>query len=140
MIDPAIIDFAIESFCTANPPLDYLSNTVERTYPRGLDVEVFSVAALNRAYALAAKVEDLEHVTRYIYTHPDDFKISQFKNKIDHSEHRWTVDTKEDFDLAQKMLTALSLSKSSGNVEDCLKLLEQHPEWALINSHIKQKA
>lgn len=95
LIDPTIIDDVIRLYSLENA--DYASNTIERTYPDGLDVEVFSFEALEKAFLNARIESDKEHVTRYIYTHPDDFQIVQLKNDIDYSYIRWTLDNIDDF-------------------------------------------
>lgn len=95
IIDPMIIDDVISLFQNENS--DYTSNAVERTYPDGLDVEVFSYKALKTAYLNAQKEDEKEHVTKYIYSHSESFKISHLKNDIDYSYIRWTLDTIDDF-------------------------------------------
>ncbi|HQS67280.1 MAG TPA: sugar phosphate nucleotidyltransferase [Sulfuricurvum sp.] len=95
IIDPMIIDDVISLFQREHS--DYASNAVERSYPDGLDVEVFSYKALKTAYLNAQQETEKEHVTKYIYTHPESFKISHLKNDIDYSYIRWTLDTIDDF-------------------------------------------
>lgn len=95
LIDPVIIDDVITLF--QNEKADYASNAIERTYPDGLDVEVFSFQTLNNAYLNAQKENEKEHVTKYIHTHPESFKIAHLKNDIDYSYIRWTLDTIDDF-------------------------------------------
>jgi spore coat polysaccharide biosynthesis protein SpsF len=139
LIDPAVVDEALDLFINSQPPVDYVSNTQKRTFPRGMDVEVFSFKALEKSYLEAKTSSEQEHVTPYIYGHPELFKLKNFIAKRDLSTHRWTVDTPEDFDLIQKLLTALYPTNPHFSLEDLAKQLEKHPEWALINQHIDQK-
>jgi spore coat polysaccharide biosynthesis protein SpsF (cytidylyltransferase family)/UTP-glucose-1-phosphate uridylyltransferase len=95
VIDPEIIDQVIELHLKTNS--DYTSNTLYRTFPDGLDVEVFNYKTLERIYKNAKTPEELEHVTKYIHNHKNEFKLQNFKNDIDYSYLRWTLDTIDDF-------------------------------------------
>src|SRR6266404_2327957 len=64
LVDPALVDALIGDY--ENGGADYVSNTLAPTYPDGLDVEVFSFAALERAWKEADTAFDREHVTPYI--------------------------------------------------------------------------
>lgn len=139
LIDPAIITQAISEFVKGAGEVDYISNTLDRTYPRGMDVEVFSFAALEQAYLSARDPFEQEHVTPYIYLHPEQFKIKQFKNQENLSLYRWTVDTPEDFELIEKLLTAVYPGKPQFTMADLVKQMELHPAWIKINQHIAQK-
>jgi spore coat polysaccharide biosynthesis protein SpsF len=72
LIDPEVVDKTIAAFLEKRP--DYASNCLQRTYPRGLDTEVISFTALSRAWQIAHKSYEREHVTPYIIEHPEDFK------------------------------------------------------------------
>lgn len=95
IIEPCVIDDAITLYQVEKA--DYASNSIERTYPDGLDVEVFSLQALIDAHTNATKVDEREHVTKYIYDNSNFFKIAHLKNDIDYSYIRWTLDTIDDF-------------------------------------------
>jgi spore coat polysaccharide biosynthesis protein SpsF (cytidylyltransferase family) len=86
---------------------DYVSNTLERTYPRGLDVEVFSTAALITAAGEARTPSQREHVTPYLFANPQRFRIAQVRQKDDLSGERWTVDAPEDLELVRRILESL---------------------------------
>ena len=140
LIDPHIIDEVITKYLSNNCGYDYVSNTIERTYPRGLDVEVFSIKALEQSNNEATAPEDREHVTPYIYHHPEKFKIGCVKHSIDLSSLRLTVDTEEDLALITRLIKVLyEMNKKCFILEDILQILQDKPEWILINSHIKQK-
>lgn len=139
LIDPEVIDKAISEFKEANGTVDYLSNSLKRTFPRGLDVEVFSFKNLKKAYKAANKPYEREHVTPYFYQHPNDFSLKNIECKKNLSKYRWTVDTEDDFKLISMIIEALYPKKPKFKTKDILELLKQHPDWNDINAHIEQK-
>jgi Cytidylyltransferase. len=141
VIDPKIIDNMIKTFIEISKTgkIDYISNTIERTYPRGLDTEVFTFEALERAFIEADKSYQREHVTPYIYENPEIFKIEGFKNNIDYSSYRWTLDTIEDFKVIESIYKALYKENALFYMEDIIKFQKEHPEIAKINENVKQK-
>lgn len=139
LIDPAIIDAAIQLYHAKAPNVDYVSNTLNRTYPRGMDVEVFSLKTLLEAEQKAVKSEEREHVTPYIWSHPDLYKLAQTTQKNNESHHRWTVDTEEDFTLIKKILESVYPLNPAFTKDQVIDLLKHHPDWFYINQHIKQK-
>lgn len=139
LIDPAVVDEVINNFRKSTGKYDYVSNTLERTYPRGMDTEVFSIEALKEAYDKAVLTPEREHVTLYIYSHPEKFRLFSVKYKKDESSHRWTVDTEEDFILIKAILEELYPQKPDFTMEDCLELMVKRPELIKINQHVQQK-
>ena len=96
LLDPQLVDDVIEGYLSADA--DYFSNILPSTYPDGLDVEVFSKAALDKAYLETADSSDREHVTTYI-RNSGKFSISGITYIEDLSNLRWTLDQPEDFEL-----------------------------------------
>lgn len=139
LIDPQVIDEVISFYLDHFPDYDYVSNTNVRTFPRGMDTEVFSIKALEEAALKGKRQADREHVTYYLYTHPEQFNIGAVKRAKDDSHHRWTVDTPEDFQLIRTILEAIIPKKPDFTLDDLLKLLNDHPEWNEINAHVQQK-
>lgn len=139
LIDPAIIDHALDQFLEAKSPLDFLSNTLKRTYPRGMDVEVFTFEALKAAADEASTAFDREHVTPFLNRQPERFHLANFVHKPDISDYRLTVDTPEDFLLVSKIFEELYPKNKKFTLDDILQTFERHPEWKNINAHIKQK-
>jgi len=137
VIDPNIIDCIIEYFL--NNDFDYVSNTIKRTFPRGMDTEVLTMDALKHAYNKAQKEYEREHVTPYIYLNSNQFKIGHYFGKIDNSHIRLTVDTKEDFELISLIISELYEKDNNFTLEHILKMLEAEPELLKINAHIEQK-
>ncbi|MEB3828476.1 glycosyltransferase family protein [Phormidium sp. CCY1219] len=139
LIDPQVIDTAIDYYLQNQPTYDYVSNCIKRTYPRGMDTEVFSSSVLEQAFLEATAQPDREHVTPFLYRQPERYCLGYVTYSEDCSHHRWTVDTPEDFELIQKIIEAVYPDRPKFTLEDCLKLLQQHPKWYLINSQIAQK-
>jgi len=137
LIDPVEIDRVVDYFLKGG--VDYISNTLELTYPRGLDVEVFSFSQLERVQKEAKRPEEREHVTPYFYRHPELFSLVCVKSPVDLSHHRWTVDTQEDFDLIARIIAALYPKNKAFSMHDILELLKHHPDWVKINAHVVQK-
>lgn len=137
LIDPEITDKTITAFLEAGP--DYAANNFVRTYPRGLDTEVFSVKALAHAWQQARKPYERSHVTPYIYEHPANFKILTVTGDVDYSHHRWTVDTPEDLEFVRAIYSRFE--NNTGFLwRDVLALVEREPELADLNRFIEQKA
>lgn len=139
LIDPQVINQAIDYYLQNQSIYDYVSNGLKRTYPRGMDTEVFSFSVLQQAFMEATAQPDREHVTPFVYRQPERYRLGDVLYSEDCSHHRWTVDTAEDFELIQKILEAVYPNQPCFTLEDCLGLLQQHPDWYLINSHIEQK-
>ncbi len=139
LIDPAITDLVIQTAKNGFPQIAYTSNSLLRTYPRGMDTEVITFNALQELQGRAKDAAEREHVTLYAYRHPEQFTLQNVSNAQDQSHYRLTVDTQEDFQLIQHILTELYPKKPDFNLSDIIALLESHPEWAQLNAHIKQK-
>ncbi|EON70439.1 cytidylyltransferase domain-containing protein [Lysinibacillus sphaericus] len=138
IIDVQVVDKTIQYFLKSGH-CDYVSNTVERTYPRGLDTEIFTFAALEKAHKEASLEWEREHVTAYFYTNQDVFKVGQAKNDTDYSKYRWTVDTEEDFELIKNIIEALYAENPQFTLHDTVIVMEENLEWFNINAHIEQK-
>jgi len=138
LIDAGIVDRVVQKFLDRQPEVDYASNTLPpRTFPRGLDVEVMSLTALERAWREDDSLAWREHVTPYIYRHPEEFKLHPVANDVDYSYMRWTVDTAEDLGFVRKIYEHFGNDRFSWR--DVLRVLEEHPEWVEINWYVVQK-
>lgn len=137
LIDPALIDRVIGFYQTND--FDYVSNVVQRTYPRGMDVEVFSAKALYEAADEAPEVHEREHVTPFLYEHPERFRIGSVTQELDQSKYRLTLDTAEDLELIKRLLETIYPTKPKFTLEDLITILEVNPGWTDINAHVKQR-
>ncbi len=98
LIDPNILTRLINEFDPAE--VDYMSiNYPTRSFPVGCDCEIMTFAALDQAKREATKDFDREHVTTYLYTNPDLFRLAGLVNSRDQSDVRLTLDTPEDYEL-----------------------------------------
>ena len=139
LIDPLIVNSVIEKYKEGFGTIDYVSNVLARTFPRGMDTEVFSFAVLSEAYEEANQASHREHVTPFIHTQPTRYQLVCVRNATDKSGYRWTVDTAEDFELIENILKTIYPQNQNFSMEDCFAAYEKHPEWNMINSHIEQK-
>ncbi len=111
IIDPGVIDLAVAKYRATGA--DYVSNALRRTYPDGLDVEVFSRAALERAHAEARHPFLREHVTPFIHGRYQDrlpsggFKIAHLEHIVDFSHLRWTLDEPDDLVFLRRLVSKL---------------------------------
>lgn len=138
LIDPAVVDRTVAAFLASDPPADYASNRIVPTYPIGLDVEVFTRQALLRAYAEATVKYQREHVTPYFYESPGRFRVVSVESGGDFGGHRWTVDTPEDLQFVREVFIRMQGREDFG-WQDVLHLLDEEPELAQINAHIRQR-
>lgn len=139
LIDPAIIDKVINYYLDHCNTFDYVSNTLQRTYARGMDVEVFSAKALHETAIEAKRPFEREHVTPYIYQHPEKFKLGSIEDTQNKSDLRLTVDTHDDLLLIEKIIEDLYPKNKNFTYSDILNVLKQNPAWKEINRHIIQK-
>lgn len=119
--------------------VDYLSNTIKRTYPRGYDIEIFTFSALEKSYINAEKEYEREHVTPYIYDKTNNFLKLSFENKDDYSEYRVTLDTIEDFIVIKNIFENLYYKNPYFKLNDVVQYLNNNLHIVDINKHIEQK-
>lgn len=136
-IDPEITRRTIRLFLENH--LDYSSNTLERTFPRGTDTEVFSFEALERAYLDGIRPEDREHVTYFIRTHPERFKVQGIKNGKDLSFIRHCVDEERDYLFVKALFHHLAFYNIFFNTRDVEWAIDKFPWLKEINRDVRQK-
>jgi len=137
LIEPAILA-AMAARCHPPRDFDIISNAVQRTFPRGLDAEMFTRAALEAAATEARDPAEREHVTVFIYRRPERFRIAQVTQDTDHSRERWTLDTPEDYALLSRIFEAAT-DPLTIDQQGVLALLDANPSWRALNAHIEQK-
>jgi len=134
LVDPALVDQVVEAFKAQ--PCDYASNIEPATFPDGLDVEVFSLAALERASRETHKPFDHEHVTPYLRTAPGYTRVS-VTNDIDLSSQRWTVDEPADLEIVRAVFAAKA-PDFHFSWREVLALTEANESLFAGNQHIKR--
>lgn len=166
LIDPDLIDETIRLVTDPEQPVDFAANRLpppfQRSFPIGLDVEVCSFAALQRAWTESTETFHREHVMPYIYEavqlstieqghalskpglrlaaglSPRGFSIALLNHEPEHGSQRWTVDTPEDLVFAREVLARLK-NKIDFTWVDVLDILQKEPELIAINSGIRHK-
>lgn len=132
LIDPDLIDrivaFAVDG------GYDYASNTIQPTFPDGLDVEVASFAALSIAWREAMSASDREHVMPFLHRQPERFSLGNLAGDEDLSRLRWTVDESADFEFVRGVYEALYPAKPDFGTQDVLTYLRGTPGLAEINA------
>jgi glutamate-1-semialdehyde aminotransferase/spore coat polysaccharide biosynthesis protein SpsF (cytidylyltransferase family) len=129
LIDPEVVDKVLARFERGD--CDYACNVLRYTYPDGLDTEVFSFAALERAWREARKPSEREHVTPYLRT--ENFRNANVESEspVSPSQYRWTVDHPADLEFVRKVYEAFSGNGHFG-FQDVFQLLRERPDLATI--------
>ena len=139
LIDPGIIDMVVRRFLSTDGGLDLVSNDGD-TYPDGLDAGIYSFRALERIFREATLSSDREHITPYIWNHPDLFSIEVIPCAENLSRYRLTVDYREDFELVTSVYEALYPENTAFAWTDVIRFLDEHPEiFALNSSHTRNE-
>jgi spore coat polysaccharide biosynthesis protein SpsF len=139
LIDPEVVDAVIDRLQAAG--CEYASNTIRRTFPRGLDAEAFTRPALERLDALATGPgPGREHVTWLVHHRPGVFTCSSVEDTADNSDLRWTVDTEDDWRLVERLYRELALDERLVPYRGILAHVRANPGLARINAHVDQKA
>jgi len=140
VIDPAVIDHTVSAFHAARA--DFAANRLpppwKRTWPIGLDTEVCSFAALERAWKEAQLPYEREHVMPYFYDVEGRFKVIVTQHDPDYGAQRWTVDTAEDLQLLSAIYSRFG-GQDTFSWKDVLDLLEKEPDLAKINAGVRHK-
>ncbi len=155
LIDPQLIDEAIAALQAGG--YDFVCNRLpppwHRTYPIGLDVEVCTFAALERAWKEASQPHQREHVMPYFYegstlrptapgmeigVSPRGFRLALLHAPADYGHYRWTVDTAEDLEFVRRIFSHFG-ARDDFSWQEVLALLERHPELMAINAGVTHK-
>jgi spore coat polysaccharide biosynthesis protein SpsF len=134
LTDPELIDKVITYHIDNN--FDYTSNSLEPTYPDGLDVEVMCMRALNEAWNESVLPSEREHVTPFIHDNPSRYKVGHLKQEQDYSFFRWTVDESEDYEFVKRVYELLYLLDKKFSTENIFDLLAKNPELSSINDKL----
>jgi spore coat polysaccharide biosynthesis protein SpsF len=140
-IDPALVDQGVRRLLAGDPPPDYLSNTLRRTYPRGYDFEVFRAAALRTAALEAGTAGEREHVTPFLYRHPDRFRLESLERPDPHATAEWrvTLDTPEDWDVIRALFDRLDRVNPLFGLNEVERLVAREPALLAANRAVRQK-
>jgi len=138
LIDPEVVDRVVGAFLECQPEVVYVSNVhPRRTYPRGQDTEVFSMAALKRAWEEDNDPRFREHVTQYMVRHPELFPSTCVENDRDLSHMRWALDTRRDLEFLR---TVCAYIDDRTHWTEIVALIERNPHWMDLNRDVVQKS
>ncbi|MET4073482.1 glycosyltransferase family protein [Hymenobacter sp. UYCo722] len=140
LVDGPLIGAAVARYLADADPLEFRSNSIIRSFPRGLDFEIFSLPMLAEAYERADLPYEREHVTPYLKTGP---AAHRFRNVDevwpggDFSRFRITLDTPEDYEVLRRLIEEHHADQLA--LPELLALLEAHPEIMALNADVEQK-
>ncbi|MGH9512487.1 MAG: aminotransferase class III-fold pyridoxal phosphate-dependent enzyme [Terriglobales bacterium] len=131
LIDPSVVEKVINRFLEGN--FDYVSNALRYTYPDGLDTEVFSFKALERARCETKKPADREHVTPYLRS--GRFRVTNVESELFFAPqtYRWTVDNANDLKFVREIYSLMNGNQIFG-YEEVIELLKSRPELLAIQT------
>lgn len=138
LIDGHLIREGVDRFLEYDDPDAYVSNTLERSYPRGFDFEVFSASALREAHERATDAVDREHVTPYIHSNRSGRvnRVSVTRSP-DASRFRVTLDTEDDYAVLRRLIE--EHDAASLGVDAIIDVLQRNPDLVALNAHVEQK-
>ena len=141
LIDAVVTDRVVAAASDPARPCDYASNTLVRSYPRGLDVEVFYRDVLERMARHATSTPAREHVTYFLHReHPELFVTRDVVAASDASDLRWTVDTEDDLELVREIYRRGNLPDVDLPYEALVAMVRSDKELSSLNAHVAQKS
>lgn len=139
LVDPKLVDRGVEEFFYSGA--DYASNIIKLSYPIGFDVQVFSIQILDQVSRLTVDPIDRAHVSYYIYSHPEKFKLHNWSAPAEDTwpKLRLTLDEKEDYELLDIIFKKLLPQDENFTYKEVINLLRWEPQLLEINKNIRQK-
>ena len=139
LIDPALVETCVQGYLGAE--VDYVSNILERTYPIGMDTQVFATDVLADVASRTDDPDDHEHVSLYIYRHPEIYSLKNMPGtaSLTRPDLALTLDTPEDFDLLHGIFEALYPTNPTFDLADILHLIDTDSALGEINAHVRRK-
>lgn len=139
LIDPKIISRVIQHYRVAD--VDYVSNVVTRSYPIGMDTQVYAAAILHDVFGRADQPKHHEHPSLYIYKHPETYSLSNVlaPSSETRPELRLTLDTAEDLAVIRNVFTALRPDHADFSLAKILSYLDANPDVARINAAVQHR-
>jgi spore coat polysaccharide biosynthesis protein SpsF len=139
LIDPLLVEETIRAFLTNE--CDYAANSHVRSYPDGMDTQVFRSETLERSAGMTDDPLDHEHVTLHIRRHPEIFRHF---NVIAPTALHWpelglTLDEADDYELIKRIVEHFGPENAFFSCADVIGLLRTNPEWVEINRGVRRK-
>jgi len=140
LIDPHVVDCVVENYLE-RPEIEFVSNTVPLPclYPDGMDVEVFGIELLKKAYHEATLPSEREHVTFYMWK-TEKFRTFRLDPQQDLSQYRFTIDYPEDFEVIQAIFEHLYPSNLEFSMDDLIHFMELNPKLKTLQQNIVRNA
>lgn len=138
LIDPELVSRTIDLYLDND--CDYASNCLIRSYPIGMDTQVFSTALLSRADREGKLPEDREHVSWYFVRNPRKFRLltDRAPRELVWPDLRLTLDEKDDFKLIDRIFRKFR-SRPGFSCGDVLGFLRRNPGLAGVNRHVRHR-
>lgn len=139
LIDPDIVETVIASYRHLQP--DYCANTLQRSYPIGMDTQVFSRAVLDDVAQRTDDPHDHEHVSLFIYNNPQIYRLHNVPapTELNRPELRLTLDTRQDLEAIGSIFDALYPANPAFRLQEVLQLLDVRPEIVAINAKVPHR-
>jgi spore coat polysaccharide biosynthesis protein SpsF len=136
LLDPLVVDRVVEAYMGGEA--DFCSNSRSDTYPRGMDVRVFSAAALAEIDGETDDPSDRQHVSMYFWTHPERYRLLEVESDDPSlGDFRLTVDEPEDLELVRAIFERLYPERPDFGLEEIVSLLRSDPALAALNAHVQ---
>jgi spore coat polysaccharide biosynthesis protein SpsF (cytidylyltransferase family) len=136
LIDPQVIERVMKEHMVGD--YDYVSNVMDPTFPDGMEVEVFNFAALEKSWEEARSPSQREHVTLYM-RNQSEFKKANVTHVPDLSAERWVLDTPQDLQVIEGILTGLYRYRPDFTMQDILAFKAENPGLFEINKAITRQ-
>lgn len=138
LIDPVIVSRVIRAY--RQKTVDYVSNTLERTYPDGMDTQVFATSVLADVARRTDDAADREHVSLYIYRHPEIYSLANVlaPPQERRPQLRLTLDTREDLAVIRALFEALRPTRPDFALAEMLAFLDANPQIAVVNAQVEK--
>jgi len=138
IIDPLLVEQTIQIFL--HNPCEFASNSLIKSYPDGMETQVFPLATLKRSAAMTNDPLDREHVTLHICQHPELFRHIYL---IASPDLYWpglglTLDEKADYELLKKLIEYFGPSNPYFTCREVIALLRTKPDWVAINQQVRR--
>jgi spore coat polysaccharide biosynthesis protein SpsF len=139
LVDPEVVDRLVTVYLAND--YDYVANVLKRTYPDGLDAQVFATSVLAEVASLTQDPADREHVSLYIYEHAERYQLHNVESGLpeQYRDLRLTLDTPEDFELIAGIYGELYPKNPAFTLNDVLRLLDRRPELLAVNAEVYDK-
>jgi spore coat polysaccharide biosynthesis protein SpsF len=139
VIDPDLVEQTIRMYLQHE--VDYASNSIVRSYPDGMDTQVIYMAALKESAKLTSDPLDREHVSRYLWQRPQQYRIVHLvaPPSLHWPGLRLTLDEQGDYLLLKKIIETLATADPLFSCLDMIRLLKANPSWLELNQAVVRK-